>query len=173
MQPASKQVLQLAYVVNDLDAAVGRWLGSVACGPFRIRRHIGVTDGVYRGRPADVDFSMAVAQAGPVQIELIQQHDDRPSCYRDLYRAGEEGFHHVAMITPEFDAEVARYVGQGFEVASSGLFGQVRFAYIDTSPATGHMVELLDEHPDIRAYFASVQRKADRWDGITDPIRSM
>lgn len=173
MQPASKQVLQLAYVVNDLDAAVRRWLDSVACGPFLIRRHLEITDGLYRGQAADVDFSMAVAQAGPVQIELIQQHDERPSCYRDLYRDGREGFHHVAMITPDFDAEVARYVANGFQVASSGLFGRVRFAYIDTSPATGHMVELLAEHPDIRAYFASVQRKADRWDGVTDPIRNM
>jgi hypothetical protein len=173
MQPDAKQVLQLAYVVIDLDAAVQRWLSSLGCGPFLVRRHLTVSEGLYRGRPSNVDFSMAVAQAGPVQIELIQQHDDAPSCYRDLVPAGREGFHHVAMITPDFDAEVARYVAQGFEVASSGLFGDVRFAYVDTSPAVGHMVELLEDKPSIRAYFDSVKRKAGRWDGVTDPVRSM
>ena len=173
MQPQGQQVLQLAYVVSDLEAAVQRWLGSVACGPFLVRRHLTITDGLYRGGPSTVDFSMAVAQAGPVQIELIEQHDDGPSCYRDLVPAGKDGFHHVAMITPDFDAEVRRYLNQGFVVASSGLFGDTRFAYVDTSPAVGHMVELLAETPSIRAYFDSVRRKAERWDGVTDPVRNM
>ena len=42
----------------------------------------------YRGTASGVDMQVAVAQAGPVQIELIQQHCDRPSVYRDLVEHG-------------------------------------------------------------------------------------
>lgn len=38
-----------------------------------------------RGGPAEIDMSAAVAQSGSVQIELIAQHDDKPSPYLDMY----------------------------------------------------------------------------------------
>ena len=40
-------------------------------------------------------MSCAFAQAGPMQIELIEQHTDGPSVYRDMFPAGTGGFHHL------------------------------------------------------------------------------
>ena len=49
----------------------------------------------YRGAESKLDLQVAVAQAGPVQIELIEQFCDRPSVYRDLFGTGESGFHQI------------------------------------------------------------------------------
>jgi hypothetical protein len=163
-------IVQMAWVVRDLEEAARRFSTTLGVGPFLVYRHIELTEPLYRGLPARTDFSLALAQAGDVQIELVQQHDDTPSIYRDLVAPDREGFHHVAVIVPELAREVERYRALGFAVASEGRFGPVEFAYIDTSPATGHMVELLQDHENIRRFFGGVRKAAQGWDRV-DPIR--
>lgn len=165
-------IVQMAWVVTDLDAAVRRFSRAYGCGPFMMNRHIKLVDPRHRGRAMATDFSLALTQAGDVQIELVEQHDDTPSVYRDLYAPGIEGFHHVAVIVPDVGKEVERYLALGFEVGSTGRFGEADFAYVDTSPATGHMVEILPDNDTIRRFFGAVRRAAEGWDGI-DPIREM
>ena len=118
----------------------------------------------YRGAPSATRFSTAVAQHGEVQIELVEQHDDGPSAYRDTVPAGATGFHHVAFIAEDFAADLAHYTDQGFAVAADGLFGPMRYAYVDTSAPLGHMIEIVEDKPAIRAFFAAVRKAADRWD---------
>ena len=162
-----QRILQLSWVVRDLEEAALRWHRTMGIGPFIMNRHIPITDGVHRGRAQKTDFSTAIAQAGPVQIELVQQHDDSPSCYRDMVAEGAEGMHHVAIIAEDYDAAVASYSAQGHEVASAGKFGEVRFCYIDTVESLGHMVEILEDSRAIRAFFAMIARAAEEWDGDT------
>jgi hypothetical protein len=159
-------IVQLAWVVNDLEEAARRFNRIYGCGPFLMNRHIKLGDPRYRGQPMRTDFSTALAQAGDVQIELIVQHDDTPSVYRDLHAAGSEGFHHVAMIVPDVAAEVERYRALGFEVGFTGRFGNAEFAYVDTAPALGHMTEILPDNAMLRGFFATVRRAAEAWDGV-------
>ncbi len=158
-------IFQMSWVVRDLEEAAIRWNRSMGIGPFLVNRHISISDPVYRGNPEPVDFSTAIAQAGPIQIELVQQHDDQPSCYRDSVAPGAEAMHHVATMAEDFDAELARYTDQGFEIASSGSFAGVRFCYVDTRGAIGHMVEILEQGKAINAFFSAIRRAADDWDG--------
>lgn len=170
MIPANQQLLQFSWVVCDVDEAARRWHKTMGVGPFLMGRHLTLIDPKYRGTPQVTDFSIAVAQAGPVQIELVQQHDDTPSCYRDTIAPGSEGMHHVAFVTAHYDAAVASYTDQGFALASEGCFGEVRFCYVDTSAALGHMVEILEEKPAIRAFFDAVTRAAETWDRNPDTL---
>ena len=165
-------IVQLAWVVNDLEEAAHRFHLLYGCGPFLMNRHIKLGDPRYRGLPVRTDFSTALAQAGDVQIELIVQHDDTPSVYRDLHPAGSEGFHHVAMIVPDVAQEVERYRTLGFETALAGRFGNAEFAYIDTVSAIGHMTEILPDNAMLRGFFGMVRRAAEEWDG-TDIIREL
>lgn len=162
-----QRILQLSWVVRDLEEAALRWHRTMGIGPFIMNRHIPITEGIHRGRPQKTDFSTAIAQAGPVQIELVQQHDDSPSCYRDMVAAGAEGMHHVAIIAEDYDAAVASYSAESHEIASEGKFGEVRFCYIDTVETLGHMVEILEDSRAIRAFFAMIARAAEEWDGDT------
>lgn len=160
-----QHILQLSWVVNDLADAALRWHRTMGIGPFIVNRNIAITDAVYRGQPQSTDFSTAIAQAGPVQIELVEQHDQSASCYRDMIPTGVEGFHHVAMIAENYDDAVARYAAQGHAVASSGRFGEVRFCYVDTTASLGHMVEILEESRAIRRFFSMIESASEEWDG--------
>lgn len=166
-----QQIIQFAWVVPDLEAAARRWHAATGIGPFLVNRHITIGHPLHRGQPRITDFSTAIAQAGPVQIELVEQHDATPSCYRDTVPHGAEAMHHVAIIAADYDAALARYTGQGFAVASQGEFGDVRFAYVDCSSAIGHMVEILEDKPTIQRFFGAVKRAAEGWDG--DPATLM
>ncbi len=164
------QIFQFSWVVPDLEEAARRWHRTLGIGPFLVNRHLAVGDLRYRGAAACTDFSTAIAQAGPVQIELVEQHDAGPSCYRDTVAVGVEAMHHVAIIASDYDGAVATYLGRGFNVATSGTFGDVRFCYVDTAGALGHMVEILEDKPTIRAFFAAVARAPERWDGREETL---
>ncbi len=172
MIPLGSSIVQMAWVVNDLEEAARRFSRIYGCGPFLMNRHIKLGDPRYRGQPMATDFSTALAQAGEVQIELIVQHDETPSVYRDLHAAGSEGFHHIAVIVPDVALEVERYRALGFEVGFSGRFGTAEFAYIDTSPAIGHMIEILPDVPMLRGFFGMVRRAGEDWDG-SEVIREL
>lgn len=164
------RIVQMAWVVDDLEASATRVCQAMRCGPFMMNRHITLTDPHHRGRPQRTDFSLALAQAGDVQIELVEQHDDSLSVYRDLFPDGPPGgmaFHHVAVIVESVAQETARYNALGFETASSGRFGDVDFTYVDTRSAGGFMVEVLPDSETIRRFFGAVRRAAEDWDGVT------
>jgi hypothetical protein len=135
---------QTGYVVDDLEEATERWRRTTGAGPFQWLKDIQVENGLYRGAPTDVLFSVALAQCGDLQIELIAQHNDAPSCYRDLFAPGQEGLHHLAVRTDSFEAELSGYEAAGFPAAFSGTYRGTRFAYVDTSPALGFMLELVE-----------------------------
>lgn len=137
-------IYQTGFVVDNIDAAVERWQKTSGLGEFEYIRHVQVDDGLYRGQPTRIDFSVAVIQTPTLNIEFIAQHDDVPSCYRDLFPRGREGLHHVAVRSHDYDADLARYLAGGFVSAFCGTYQGTRFNYIDTSPSLGIMVELVE-----------------------------
>ena len=163
-------IVQMAWVVDDLETAAARISKAMRCGPFLMNRHIQLIDPHHRGRPQRTDFSLALAQAGDVQIELVEQHDDTPSVYGDAFPHGPPdgmAFHHVAVIVPDVALETARYNALGFATGSSGRFGDVDFTYVDTRAAAGFMVEVLPDSETINRFFGAVRRAAEEWDGTT------
>lgn len=167
-----RHVMQVALMVDDIETACTRWTQTTGIGPFLVVPHIEVSEYAYRGKKAaGLDLSVAIAQSGGVQIELVQQHCDSPSAYRDTIAKGEGGFHHLAIYTDDYDAVYASYIDQGFVTAVDGEFGGFRFSYIDTSKSIGCMIELIEENPIQTDFFERVAAAADGWDGVTDPIR--
>lgn len=167
-----RHFMQVAMMVDDIEAACATWTRTTGIGPFLIVPHIVLDEYDYRGRKsAGLDFSVAIAQSGGVQIELVAQHCGNPSAYRDTIAKGEEGFHHLAIYTGDYDAAYARYMGEGFAAAVDGTFGGYRFSYIDTSKAIGCMIELIEENPAQTDFFQRIAAAAESWDGVTDPIR--
>ena len=160
------QTIQNAYYVQDLDAAIERWHRLWGIGPFFVRRHIVLPQVSYRGRPSQLDISAAYVQAGPIQIELVTQHDDTPSAFRDVYAADQEGFHHVAVIPDDYDELVAAYAEQGFPVVTELRTASGRgAAYIDTRAMLGHMVEIYVISDSLTALYRDVAAAAKNWDG--------
>ena len=65
-------------------------------------------EGVYRGAPTDMRLTLAVGFAGHMSFELIEQHDDLPSVYREMIETRGYGFHHWGDAGPDLDRDVAR-----------------------------------------------------------------
>lgn len=170
MMQSRSRFFQVAWIVNDIEAAARRWVREANVGPFFILPHVKLDAVRYRGVPTGLDFSGALAQSGPMQIELIQQHCSSPSAYRDVYAPGEEGFHHLCTMVADFDLELRRLNALGAATTTEGVFGDMRYAYLDTRASLGHMTEIIQDRPSIKAMFAMVAEAAEGWDG-SDPIR--
>lgn len=165
MSGSKRAIFQHAYLVNDLEEAARRWHELLGAGPFFVARHHKTDRFLYRGEPVEADVSYAFAYCGPTQIQLIQQHDDTPSIYRDMYAHGEEGFHHVAALVSDFAAERQRYVELGFEIACELYADQVEAAYVDTRAAIGCFTEIHADPPHIVETFARWKKAHEAWDG--------
>lgn len=169
--PTDRTIFQNAWVVPDLEVAAMRWVDELGVGPFYVMVQDNLGDVTYRGEPAELSMRVALAQAGPVQIELIDQVSSGPSAYRDTVAEGEMGFHHLCVWTHDIDADTAYFADRGYPAATTGGL-RARFAYYDTRPLLGCMLEVVEHQPRIEAMFGAIAEAAVGWDG-TDPIRAI
>ena len=164
--PLGLGFIQMAYMVDDLDQAMARWHRLWGTGPFLVRRHIAMEQVWYRGQPATLDISAGFVQAGSVQVEFIEQHDDAPSAFRDMYARGQQGLHHVAVLPEDARATVDALVAKGFPVATELRTRGGRGAwFIDTRPLLGHMMEIYPPSEGIHDLYRRVAQEAAAWDG--------
>ena len=143
----SYPLFQHAYFVNDLETSVAKWNELFGAGPFMFRWHHRTDRFRYRGTPQEADVSYAFGYLGDVMVQFIQQHDDTPSIYREMYATGEEGFHHVATLIHDYPAERQRFLDLGYELACELQVGGVDAAYFDTRAVTGGFTEIHTDPP--------------------------
>ena len=166
-------VRQNGYVVRDIEAALKHWTEVLGVGPFFYFERAPLTDFRYRGEPSPIEVSIALANSGALQIELIQQRNRAPSMYRDFLAAGREGLQHVAYWTEDFDADLERARRAGYEVGQSGCVGESgRFVYFATEAHPGTVVELSEISGTKGRFFAHLAEAARQWDG-SEPIRRL
>lgn len=166
-------IRQNGYVVHDIEAALEHWTGTLGVGPFFFIEKVPIEDFRYRGVPSEVDVSIALANSGGLQIELIQPRDEAPSLWRDFLHAGREGLQHVAFWTERMDDELARIEERDLVVGQSGTIGaNGRFVYLDTETHPGTVVEVSEVSGDKGRFFEHIRKTAETWDG-TEPIRRL
>jgi catechol 2,3-dioxygenase-like lactoylglutathione lyase family enzyme len=169
-------VRQMGYVVRDIEAALRHWTEVLRVGPFFYFERVPLVDFRYRSEPSDCVCSAALAQCGPVQIELIQQRNDAPSMYRDFLAAGHEGLQHIAFWSDaeRFDAALQRAQQAGFTVIHSGasVDATCRFVYFAEQGHPGTAIELSCVTAAKAEVFRKVAEAAEHWDG-RDPVRRL
>jgi len=178
MEPARSPTIlpgpirQNGYVVRHLDAAIDGWLAA-GVGPWLLLPHLTQTGTVYRGQPTEPVVSIAFANSGDLQLELIVQENDAPSIYREFLDAGREGFHHLAWWAEDFDAVDRAVTGAGWPVVHSGdSGGMAQFVYYDQGGATSTVIEVMELNDTTRWMATTVRKAADTWDG-SDPVRNL
>ena len=164
-------IRQNGYVVRDIEAALRHWTEVLEVGPFYYFERVPIEDFRYRGEPSPLEVSIALANSGDLQIELIQQRNGAPSMYRDFLEAGCEGLQHVAYWTEHMDRDLSRAAEAGWVVGQSGRIGgpDGRFVYYETRGHPGSVVELSEVSGAKGAFFARLRDRARTWDGA-DPI---
>lgn len=168
MLPFGTPLIQQSWVVDNLERAVDRWV-QIGVGPFYFFPFTFDT-ALYRGRLEPLEFKLCLAQAGPVQIELIEQISKGPSAYRDVVPEGQTGFHHVCKITEDYTRDVAAVRALGVELATEMDSSGVPSCYADTRHLIGCMLELVPDVPILAHMNALVAEAAIGWDG-REPLR--
>jgi hypothetical protein len=163
------EIRQLGHIVRDLDAAISTWL-SLGVGPWFVMRDIVRQDSYFRGQPCPARLSLAFANSGPLQIELIEPRDDVPNLQLEFLQSGREGFHHVAYWTEDFDAALAAGIARGWSV---GQTSGGRSVYFEFPGTVQPFVEVMELNERTAWLTETVSRAAAEWDGSTDPIRSL
>lgn len=166
------KVCQNGYVVRDIEAAMRHWIEVLGVGPWFYIEDVKTDWFTYRGAPSEVKMSIALANSGDLQIELIQPRNDAPSMYRDFLAAGREGLQHMSYWTTDYQGLYDRALALGYRVGHEGQIGgdQGRFAYFDTEAHPGTVVEISDISGAKGKAFAHIRRAAEGWDG-SEPIR--
>lgn len=166
-------VRQNGYVVTDLDQAIEHWWSVLGVGPWFPVRNLVLSGSLYRGTPADTEISLAVANSGDLQIELIEAQGDEPCCYREFLDSGPAGLHHVAWWTEDFDSTMQRAKTAGWGVIQEGDAMGTRFCYFDCNAPRGAIPELMELNELSRWLIDTVRDASRDWDGHTDPVRNL
>jgi hypothetical protein len=163
-------VYQMAFMVEALEPACERWAASLGAGPFFLFDPFSFIDPVYKGAPAEPGIAIALGFSGSLCIELMVRRDTAPSVF-DEAQTGQ--LHHVARLTDDIDATLARYRAQGTDVPFEARFyPDTRMAFADTRAALGCWTEIIAYNPDIEAALAMIETAHQGWDG-KDPCRRL
>lgn len=136
------QIAHVCIVVSDLEAAMERFRSLWAIGPFRVFDSEHPT-GTVHGKETRYKGKIAFAQAGPIEIELIQPGEGESIWWEFLRRKG-EGVHHVGVFVPDLHEELLQYQKKGIGPLQTGETERVKLAYLDTERIAGMIVELLE-----------------------------
>lgn len=163
---------QIGIVVSDIDAAMRHWVDVCGVGPWFYADKLPITSFTYRDKTyPELHLSVALANSGDVQLELIQQRCETPSMYLDFLAAGHEGMQHWSSWPEDYDARLAGALANGYSVGQAGDSTRGRFVYLWDEGHPGTVIEMAHMTPARRAIFDGIRNAAVGWDG-TDPIRN-
>jgi methylmalonyl-CoA/ethylmalonyl-CoA epimerase len=133
---------QIGVVVRDLQKAIEAYTRLFQWGPFEvIEREYNESASTYRGKPGNFRYRIGYTQLGPIQLEMIQPLRGK-TIYNEFLEARGEGFHHFGILIDRIEERVAAMKQMGIDVLQSGRRPGRKYAYMDTEPLIGIMIEL-------------------------------
>ncbi len=164
-----RTIVQVAFVVPDVERAAAYWATTFGAGPFFLYDKVpllDVRDGT--GDPAVLEQAAAFGQWGHVMVELVQPHRANPGLLTETMTR--PGPNHIAYFATDTAAEVERLEASGAPVIASLDFGGVRAHFHDARATAGFVIEHYPCVGAVKATYEAVAQAAEGWDG-TDPIR--
>ncbi len=163
-------VFQYAYTVENIEQAMKDYGALLKIGPWFVLGPFKPSAARYRGQPTKLELTLAMGFSGHVMIELIQQLNDVPSVFKETIAKRGYGFHHYAITSVNFDADLDQYRSRGFEVVFSDQLEDCRIVYLDTTAVLPGMLEIVELTPTQAANFTRMYLASASWDG-SDPVR--
>jgi hypothetical protein len=168
------RVVQMGYVVADIDAAMTAFASRLSIGPWFLYRRLPAVGQAYLGRLTALDLAVALTYQGSMMIELIEQRCETASVYHPhVGQPRRHGFHHYGVASRAFDADLERYQVGGHEPL---FFAQTprgnRGVYMTGPEALGGLVELIEVTDASAAFYQRMYLAAADWGG-DDPVRPL
>jgi len=151
---------QIAYMVDDIDAAMQRWHDDHGVGPFLVTRNaVPLSNAFYRGEKAETTrVNIAFAYVGDMQLELIELIGDTPGLYKEALDRKHYGVHHYAVCVDDFPAAYNWALDNCFDaVIDAGMDGLARMSYVE-NPNTGLILEVIQWNALTRPYFEGLEK---------------
>jgi methylmalonyl-CoA/ethylmalonyl-CoA epimerase len=166
------EIMQIAFLPKDFDAAVAYWTKTMGVGPFFLLENISIGEMRCMGERSDAVFSVAIAYWNDIQIELIRPENDSPAHYTGRY-AVTDGPHHVCVVVDDI-AQVRTTLEQaGATLVVEGTVGDDgHVIYADPGYGPGGMIEFYQPFTGGRQLFEVMKDAARTWDG-SDPLRTL
>ncbi|MBI4772536.1 MAG: VOC family protein [Chloroflexi bacterium] len=141
-------VNQIGIVVRDVNRAVERYWKDFGIGPWLIFTFgPGVKEMTYYGQPCSFAFTIAMAQVGPLFIELLQPLSG-PTPHQDFLDKHGEGLQHLGVFVEKLAPAAAEMERLGYKAIASaigiGPAGDGGAAYFDTLGSLGTLLELIE-----------------------------
>ncbi len=144
-----RNIAQICVIVPDLDKAVENYWKVFGIGPWtfytygkplvkRMTRH---------GRPCEYKMRVALANVGPMRIELIEPLEG-DTVYSEFVARHGYGVHHVGVLIENMAETLGQAKAAGLEMTQDGAgFGpddDGHYAYLATEDLIGTTIELIE-----------------------------
>ena len=162
----------LAYVVEDIEATVGRLADQLGAGPFFLVERVPLENVRSRGEPAEFVHNSAFGSCGGGAVELIEAIKLAPERVEAGFSGPRPRIQHVAYALPPAEvADVRRLLDRrGLSEYLSSQLGEVDTTLHDASATLGHDIEIHVDSEGLRGFFGLVRGAAKGWDG-SQPLR--
>jgi catechol 2,3-dioxygenase-like lactoylglutathione lyase family enzyme len=138
-------IIQVGVVVKNLDKTI-EYLTSLGMGPFAIRciTHPSAT---VHGKKVFYEVKIALAQQGPVQLELIEYQKGK-TIHKEFLDEKGEGIHHLLFRVNDLQATLDKFAKKGIAPLQEDRFiGGGGIAYLDTGKTGGIVIEIVQRPP--------------------------
>jgi hypothetical protein len=137
------EIIQVGILVRDVEETARKLEKLIGIGPFQILEPE-YRDLTLHGKPGRFKIRIGLANAGPIQIELMQPLSGE-TIYDEYARRKGHGLHHLAIRAENMDQSITDMKARGFKVIQSGNRPGVKWAYLDTEEQTGVIFELVEK----------------------------
>lgn len=164
------QVRQLGFMSRDLDRSMNYFIDNWGVGPWYTLRNVS-NRMLYKGSPVDLEMSLAMANCGDLQFEIVVQHNDVVSLYTDaLAHTPSLHVQHVAVWHRDVPAIEAVALAKGWKSVFETVSGPGRSVFVAHPAEPMVCIEISDCDPFKEHVRNTIRRIAADWDG-KDPIR--
>ena len=166
-------IRQVGYVTPDLQTSMRFLIEKAGIGPWFVAERVPIRNCTYRGKPIELEMSVALANSGSLQVELIEQLNDVPSIYTEwlsVYPNGDVPQHYSSW-SERYDDVYAAALRLGFEAVQEGRSGYGPFVYFRHPQNPAFVYEVTAFTRPRRRMFEQIADAAAGWDG-KDAVRA-
>ncbi|HIE26277.1 TPA: VOC family protein [Candidatus Poribacteria bacterium] len=140
-------ICQIGIVVRDIEQTAKAYadIFGMDMPQIRVTEAAEITHINFRGAPTQARAKLAFFQMGSMSLELIEPVGE-PSTWKEFLDEHGEGVHHIAFRIKGMDEVLAYLDGKGISAIQRGDYTGGRYAYVDSAPAIGVMLELLENY---------------------------
>jgi methylmalonyl-CoA epimerase len=140
-------ICQIGLVVQDIERTAKTYadIFGMDMPTIRITDTEEITHIRFRGAPTQARAKLAFFQMGSLSLELIEPVGDH-STWKEFLDEYGEGVHHIAFRIKGMDRVLEFLDEKGISLIQQGDYTGGRYAYVDSAPALGVILELLENY---------------------------